>query len=70
MKSKQSFQEINETPVSEEESTSLFCDTFRVRTSLSLHRTVLKKQIYYMNLPHACGRMVSLVHKELDCQVQ
>ena len=70
MKSKQSFQDINQTPVSEQESTGLFSYTYRVRTSLSLHRTVLKKRIYYMDFPHLCGGMTSIIHKELGVQVQ
>lgn len=70
MNSKQSFQEINQTLVSEQESTGLFSDTYRVRTSLSPQRTVLKKRIYYVDFPHLCGGMVSTIYKELGVQVQ
>lgn len=36
MKRKQNFQKVKHTPISEQESTGVFSDTHRVRTSLSL----------------------------------
>jgi len=70
MDSKQSFQKIDQTPVNEQESTGLFSDTYRVRTHLSMPRTVLKKHIYYTGFPHLCRGMVSTVHKDLGVQVR
>lgn len=53
MNCKQRFQWINQIPASEQESTGLFSDTYRVRTSLTLPRTLSSvnepsTQIFYI----------------------
>lgn len=68
MKSKQKFQKVKQTPVSEQESPGVLSDTHRVGTSL-IAQDCPQRITYYMDFPFLCGGVVSTSHKDLGALV-
>lgn len=62
MRSKQKFQKLKQTHVSEKESPGVLSDTHRVRTSL-IAQGCPQKIIYFMDFLHICGGVVFISHK-------